>query len=191
MNRYIFHGGCATQENETNRAFFSEVVKDIPNGGSLLLVYFASRDDNFTEKIESDTERFRGVAVSSINIAVATKENFINQVKEADAIYLRGGSTEKLINTLREYPDFERALKSTPKTVAGSSAGAYALSTYFSSHYEDIADQGLGIVPVRVVTHYKSEKMPPRAGAVEALKTTAEELPIIITEETQWSVFPS
>jgi peptidase E len=191
MNKYIFHGGCTTQGNETNKAFFSEVVKNISNGETLLLVYFASRDDNYTEKIESDTERFKEVAVSSINIEVATKENFINQVKEADAIYLRGGSTEKLISTLREYPDFESALKSKPKTVAGSSAGAYALSTYFSSHYEDIADKGLGIVPVRVVTHYKSEKMPPKSGAVEALKATAEELPLIITEETQWSVFPS
>jgi peptidase E len=190
MNKYIFHGGGATQEKNTNETFFAEVVKNIQDGGTLLLVYFASRDDDYTERTKFDTEKFTKATLLDINIEVATKENFIAQVKEADAIYLRGGSTDKLINTLREYPDFESVLKSKPKTVAGSSAGAYALSTYFSSHYDDVVANGLGIVPVKVVTHFESKKMPPKPGAVEALRNIAEELPLIIVKESEWSVFP-
>jgi peptidase E len=191
MNKYIFHGGCSTQENNDNTTFFAEVVKEIPKDGTLLLVYFAARNDDYTERIAFDSRKYRNATDTDFNIEVATRENFIHQVKDADCIYLRGGSTEKLINTLKEYPEFRSALKNKSKTVAGSSAGAYALSTYFSSHYKNSASDGLGIVPVRVITHFESEKMPPKAGAVETLKNTAAELPLIILKEAEWEIFCS
>lgn len=189
MNKYIFHGGGCTQESESNETFFTEIVKNIPENGNLLLVYFAARNSDYTERIQFDSEKFRAVVNTEFTIEIATKEKFISQINNADSVYFRGGSTEKLIDTLREYPEFESALTSKTRTVAGSSAGAYALSTYFSSHYEDKISKGLGIVPVRVVTHYKSDKMPPREAAIEALKGTNTELPIIILKEAEWSIF--
>ena len=51
-----------------------------------------------------------------------------------------------------------------------------------------MASEGLAIVPVRVVTHFQSEKMPPKAGAVEALKNTAQDLRLIILREGEWEV---
>lgn len=191
MNKYIFHGGGSAKNVTSNNTFFHELVKDAPENGIVLLVYFASREDDYSDRIAYDTEKYKAATNKKLTVMIAHKDDFIKQALEADVIYLRGGSTEKLITTPKEYPELEKVLVNKPKTIAGSSAGAYALSTYFSSHYEDIAASGLGIVPVRVITHYESEKMSPRAGAIEALRNTARELPLITLRETEWEVFLS
>lgn len=187
MTKFIFHGGDTSSPSNSNQTFFKELVKDIPEDGTLLLVYFASRSDDYTDRIENDTQKCKEASEGKmIHIEVATKENFLKQVGEANAVYLRGGSTQKLLEALKVYPDIGKHFEG--KTVAGSSAGAYALSTLYSSHYEDFAASGLGIVPVRVVTHFQSEKMPPKAGAIEALKNTAKNLQLLILKEGEWDI---
>lgn len=187
MTKFIFHGGGIDPKTKSNDSFYKELVKDVPEGGTVLLVYFASRTDDNTDRIDLDTEKCKEFAEGkSLHITVATPENFISQISAASAIWFRGGSTNKLLAALRAYPNLKEQL--IAKTVAGSSAGAYALSSYFSSHYEDIAAKGLGIVPARVITHLGSATMPPRPGAIEALKNTAQELPLIELHEGEWRV---
>jgi len=187
MTKYIFHGGCVQPESISNNAFYAEFVKDVPGGGMVLLVYFASRTDDVSARIAYDIEQCQKFSIGkSIKFEVASLDNFMESAASADAIFFRGGSTEKLLNTLSQFPDLKSVFENKDKTVAGSSAGAYVLSTLYSSHYEDKAEPGLGIVPVRVVTHYQSEKMPPMIGAVEALKKAANNLPLIILKEGDW-----
>lgn len=187
MTKFIFHGGGIGSAANSNDSFYAELVKDIPQNGTVLLVYFASRTDNTDKRALYDEQKCKAFATSGISVIVATLENFSEQIDKADAVFLRGGSTEKLLAALRQYPNLQD--KFLGKTIAGSSAGAYALSTYFSSHYRDIAQEGLGIAPVRVVTHFGSTTMPPRPGAIEALKHTAENLPLIICSEGEWKAF--
>jgi len=186
MTKFIFHGGGLSNNTHSNDSFYKELVKEVPENGIVLLVYFASRSENDEDRIYHDIQRCKEFASVNVEVLVATQEEFIHQVATASAIYLRGGSTEKLLTALNKYPDLKE--KFNGKTIAGSSAGAYALSTYFSSHYEDIAQEGLSIAPVRVVTHYESEKMPPRTGAVEALRKIAPELELIVLREGEWKV---
>jgi len=189
MTKYIFHGGGVNPETGANDSFYTELMKDLPDGGTVLLVYFASRTDDNSERIAYDTETCKKfTTVENVSVNVASEENFIEEAKEADVIYLRGGSTEKLLDTLREYPNLKEVFENKNKTVAGSSAGAYALSTLYSCHYIDRAAEGLGIVPVRVVTHYESTKMPPKDGSVEILNETRTELDLIILKEGEWFV---
>jgi len=189
MTKYIFHGGGVNPETGTNDSFYTELMKDLPDGGTVLLVYFASRTDDNSERIAYDTEACKSfTTVKNVNVVIASRENFIEEAKGTDVVYLRGGSTEKLLDTLREYSNLKDAFEIKNKTVAGSSAGAYALSTLYSCHYTDRAAEGLGIVPVRVVTHYESTKMPPRDGSVEILKNTQTDLDLIILKEGEWSV---
>lgn len=185
MTKFIFHGGRVGQDSASD-PFYKELVKDVPRHGMVLMVYFASRSENNNARIQYDIQKCKEFASVDLRVLVATPKTFMDQLAIADAVFLRGGSTEKLLEALRRYPNLKE--KMVGKTIAGSSAGAYALSTYFSSHYEDIAQRGLAIVPVRVVTHYGSEKMPPRPGAVEALKNTAQELELIVLREVEWRV---
>ncbi len=185
--KYIFHGGGARIESDSNTDFYRELVKDVPEDGTVLFVYFASRGDDYNERLMHDREQCIKVSEGkNLSFLVATEEVFIEQVAKADAIYLRGGSTQKLLDSLKGYPNLRKHFEG--KIVAGSSAGAYVLSTFYSSHYEDVASEGLAIVPVGVVTHFQSEKMPPKAGAVEALKNTAQDLRLIILREGEWEV---
>ena len=129
MTKYILHGGFTGTDNELNRTFYQELVKDVKDGGNVLLVYFARKDEVAPDLFKEDKERIlKYTKRDDLNLVVATQDNFTKQVKSADAIYIRGGQTEKLLSVLEKYPTFKDYIK--VKTVAGSSAGAYALSTY-------------------------------------------------------------
>jgi peptidase E len=187
MTKFIFHGGGVDPKTNSDDSFYKELVKNVPENGTVLLVYFASRSDENSEKIALDTGKCIEFSEGkSLRIIVATPEDFLDQVAVSDAIYFRGGSTEKLLTILHMYPNLKEKLLG--KTLSGSSAGAYALSTYFSSHYEDSAAVGLGIAPVRVVTHFESSTMPPNNRAVEALKNIANEMELIVLREGEWKV---
>lgn len=54
---------------------------------------------------------------------------FVEQIKQADVIYLKGGNTNWLHDRLAEIPDLINLLSG--KIVAGSSAGALVLSKYY------------------------------------------------------------
>lgn len=188
MTKYILHGGFTGKDNELNRTFFEEIGRDTPDGGTVLLVYFASKLEDSPNKFEKDRERIAKQSHGkNLNFVLADKERFIEQLKQADAVYIRGGNTEKLLATLRSYPDLRPLVQG--KTVAGSSAGAYALSKLSVSHDGKKLCEGLGILPLRVVCHYESQELPPYPGSVEFLEETAKELELIKFKDHEWKVF--
>ena len=155
--KVLLHGGFTKKENESNDSFFREFAKDIPNNGIVLIVLFAAREEITEERFEEFCDKFRAQAPEkTLQFEIATKESLLEQLEKADAIYIQGGSTNKLLATLREYD--QDILKSTlqGKTVAGSSAGAYAIAQAGASHDKPEVRDGLGILPVRVVCHYQS-----------------------------------
>lgn len=193
MTKFIFHGGTTQLDVESNRSFYREIIKDIPEGGTVLLVYFASRAtdaETNEEKMKCDVERFENQSEGKrLHFVMATREEFINQLSQADAMYIRGGSTAQLMEILRSYPDLKPYTEG--KVLAGSSAGAYALSTFYDSHYEDLVLEGLALAPVRVVCHCNSVKMKPREKSVQLLKETTPELELILLNDCEWKVFLS
>lgn len=188
MTKYILHGGFTGEDNDLNHAFYEELARDIPNEGTILLCYFASREDDNTNKFKEDGERITKYSHGKhFTFLFATQEEFLNQLKQSDALYIRGGSTNKLLRVLRDYKDF--TVMFLNKTIAGSSAGAYALAKYGSSHSESEVREGLGVVPVRLVCHFESPKLPPDMRAVEELARTAEDLELVTLKDFEWRVF--
>lgn len=188
MTKFIFHGGAVKIISDSNKRFYQEMIKDTTSSVVILCVYFATRDDDYSEQFEYDKVQFQNQASKKdLEFIVATQKDFLSQIKKSDVIFFRGGSTLKLQQILQSCPPLADLFLG--KTIAGSSAGAYVLSTYYPSHYDDIILNGLGIVPVRVVTHYKSDKMSPKIGALQLLEKTALELPLIKLRESEWQVF--
>ena len=189
MTKYILHGGFTTAENPSNDAFYKEFVLGIPDGGMILVVYFASREEKeIQEKFKKHTERIQTQTKGrSFHFVMATREGFISQIEKSDAICFYGGSTNKLLEILRTYPNLKSLF--TGKTIAGSSAGAYALAHFGSSHHEEKVREGLGIVPVRLVCHYESSVLPPNEKAVSMLKNTAPELELVFLRDFEWKIF--
>lgn len=189
MTKYILHGGFTSEDNEGNRTFYKEMSVGVPNGGTILLVYFAGSDEQVGGKFEQDKERIlAGADGRTLNIQVATRENFIEEIKAADAIYMRGGDTEMLLAALKEYPEFKEVIKG--KVVSGSSAGAYVLSAYYySSSYHNVGE-GLGILPARVICHYQSEHrdFQETEDPVKVMEKYPSELKLIVLKDYEWKV---
>ncbi len=191
MTTYVLHGGFISKDTERNRALMGRVAELVPEGGTILVVFFASR--HAPEEDEVTFRKFSAFIERLANgkkwkYAKATKEHFLEEVRGADCIILRGGSTNTLISALEGYPDLKGAFAG--KLVIGSSAGAYALAALGPSHDEgEVLRPGLGLVPVRVACHYGSPELSPHPEAVEYLKGNAQELPLIFLEDGEWQEF--
>lgn len=188
MTKYILHGGYTGKDNESNRSFYKELVRDIPNNSSILSVYFASKDEDNSEKFKGDIETLNRYADGrTFNFLMATQEAFLEQIKQSTVICLHGGDTNKILKILKTYPDLKPLLDG--KTVAGSSAGAYALAKFGASHSEEVVREGLGLVPVRVVCHWESPDLPPSATSMAILKDTAPNLELVFLKDCEWRIF--
>lgn len=127
-----------------------------------------------------------------LNIVTATEDDFMNQIEKADSIYIRGGETDKLINTLKQYPDFKEVIKN--KIISGSSAGAYVLSTYYASASKGGIHKGLGILPLRVICHYQSEihkidESKKHEDPVALIEEYPKDLELIVLKDYEWKSF--
>lgn len=189
MTKYILHGGFTRKDNESNRAFFSELVRDFPEGGTVLLVYFASEPgDDFNLRFNNHKLQITSQAQGkSLHFVLANEEDFITQLQDADAVYFNGGHTPKLLAVLEKYPDLKVLL--VGKTVAGSSAGAYALATCGTAHSGERVRKGLGLLPLRLVCHYESSELPTSVTSLEEIGKIVPELELVFLKDYEWRVF--
>lgn len=154
MTKYILHGGNAQEPNPENDKFFSEILKDSTDNPKILLVHFASDPDKtLINKEESIAQFEKAKGVKTLELELANEELFIEQVKRNDIIYFGGGTTQRLLDTLKKYSNLKSLFEG--KVVAGESAGANALSTFGHSKAASKVFEGLGILPVKTIPHYK------------------------------------
>lgn len=191
MTKYILHGGYTSTANELNRTFYEEISRDVPSGGIVLLCYFASNDEDNSRRFIEDSQRIQEQSHGkNLRFIQANEEDFMDQLKQSDALYMRGGSTPRLLDSLRRYNNLKQSLEG--KTVAGSSAGAYAIGAYSAFHDDESGGTvrtGLGLLPLRVVTHFESADLPPNPEALALLMNTAPETEIVFLRDFEWKVF--
>ncbi|MFA5163276.1 MAG: Type 1 glutamine amidotransferase-like domain-containing protein [Patescibacteria group bacterium] len=160
MTKYILHGGETGIPNEHNAAFYQEWIKGFPADfkPSILLVYFSRPEEEWQGLENSDKERFsRYNQDREANFSVASQDlfRFLEQIKSSDVVYVRGGSTEKLLETI--LPIKDRLLSAWDnKVYAGSSAGVMAISHLTRSNIGPWR-HGLGLIPLNSFVHYGSE----------------------------------
>jgi len=149
VTKYILHGGFAVTENELNRTFYAECTKGLKDGAALLFAYFAREEEDVPRLFEEDKHKIlETTGVKNLKMILAAKEKFMEQVKTADMICIMGGDTEKLLNTLKQFPQFASELKG--KIIVGSSAGAYILAECYHSSTRGGVHKGLGIRALRM-----------------------------------------
>ncbi len=176
MTKYILHGGHTRIRNEKNKIFFNEITKGLENGANILLIYFAKEKEKHQELYEDDKLNFKdNCGKKELSFILATEENFIEEIKKANAVYMRGGDTFKLLNFLKKFPEFNKLIKD--KVVAGSSAGAYVLAEYFYTHTLDSVEEGLGILPIKVIAHYSDGETHEKI--VDKLEKTGKNLEVV------------
>ncbi|MBP9821505.1 MAG: Type 1 glutamine amidotransferase-like domain-containing protein [Candidatus Pacebacteria bacterium] len=155
--KFILYGGFNPEQVVIDNSDFSkEVLRDAPENAKVLVVPFAKEADRVLptfERVRSELNTSK--SQNNIIIEMANEENFIQQLRSADVVYFQGGATFKLLEALKKYPNLDQSLKG--KTIAGDSAGGNVLCSYFYSPRTDEVLEGLGIVPVKMIPHYKEE----------------------------------
>lgn len=152
-----------------------EIANSLPSIARVLLVCHAKPKDMRKESCGVMRDIFLTIAPDKkINVELASDDAgvFINQIKNADAIYLSGGNTFVLLNFLRKISGLEDIWQG--KVVAGSSAGALALAKYFYENDDDSFGEGLGILPMKIFCHYSADRL----GKIKELKAYKENLEI-------------
>lgn len=149
----ILHGGFTPHIKQEDDSFFKEVLKDTPREVKILLVYFAKEIDRVALNKDEDINQFnKNKGDKVLSFEVADENLFTEQIVKADVIYLHGGKTLKLLNTLKQFPDIKSLF--IGKIIAADSAGANVLATVFYSQSAAGVFEGLGFLPIKIICHY-------------------------------------
>ncbi len=191
MTTYILHGGYMRDKNQLNDAFYQRVTELVPDRGTILFVYFAADDESQYQELylgqKAQMEEF--ASAKNLTYVCASSKCFLDEVREADAILIRGGSTNKLLAALHRYPKLAPLFNG--KIIAGSSAGAYAIATLNYDKSEKAVRSGLGMLPVKVLCHYQSTDPGNFTGddAIQIMNSALPELPLVVLKDHEWKEF--
>src|SRR3989338_4715499 len=107
MTKFIIHGGNTRHSNSLNEEFFSGIVQGLPSGSQVLLVYFARGENEWPSPYKQEQLAFKKAAGDkTIKLIIASREHFMEELKDSTALYMRGGDTSSLMLALKQYPDF-------------------------------------------------------------------------------------
>ncbi|PIO00154.1 hypothetical protein COT72_03260 [archaeon CG10_big_fil_rev_8_21_14_0_10_43_11] len=150
-------GGGHPERGET-RYIDKEIAKHVPKQATAVLIPFALEEkfqssafDRFN-KIYRDELHFKTQALK----ATDSLQDMIKKLSESDIIYLWGGKTKWLLESLKKF-SLETQLKilSKTKVIVGNSAGAIALCSYGITDDKTLI-RGTGIV--RMICDVHSNK---------------------------------
>lgn len=178
---YILHGGESSRKTQNNEAFFRQIL-DCTNKEliKILCVYFARPEHRWQESFYEDRQSFEEQAHDkTLHIEMAERDEFEEQIKNADVIFINGGFKGFLKEALLSIKDLPAILQG--KVIVGISAGANILAKYYYSQGAEDIREGIGLLPIKVFCHY-SEELSKELGMLEIYK---ESLPIYkILEKT-------
>ena len=175
MTKYILHGGDTFKKNDDNNNFFREMTLGLEGRIKILLNYFAREESEFNKLAKQDIKRLlRYSKNKNLEFQIATPEKFKKQLRWMNVMYMGGGRTIKLLKKLRNIKNIKRLLEG--KVIAGSSAGAYALSRYYYGNNSKILGKGLGVLNIKCYCHCKPED----TKIIKKLIGYKEELPLIL-----------
>ncbi len=188
--KYILIGGYVRKTADGGKAFCEELVKGFVEPVRILDCLFAEPEEIWKEKLANDKTLFAiYLPDKKLEIQLASPNKFIEQVQWANAIYLRGGETAKLISTLKQSKGWSDVLKG--KTLAGTSAGANAIAKYYYSLDKLTVGEGLGLLPIKVLIHYRSDYNALHIDwdkAYSELRNHKENLPVLALREGEFKI---
>ncbi len=182
--KFILHGGFTPKSIQENDPFFKEILKSVPDDCKILLVYFAKELDRIASNKQEDVLQFeKNKGDKRLSFEVADENIFLEQIKKSDVIYLHGGSTVKLLDTLKKFSSLKKLFEG--KIVAADSAGVNGISCYCYSNMADVILEGVGIIPFKTICHYSDK----HKKIVEDFDKYDNSLKLLLLKEYQYQVF--
>src|SRR3954465_8348078 len=103
MTKFILVGGNLSRAQDGGKAFAEELVRGLGDSPKILICLFARPQESWAPTFEKEKTSFNTyLPEKKLDIQLASPSNFIEQIRWADAIYIRGGLTDPLIKMLKE-----------------------------------------------------------------------------------------
>jgi hypothetical protein len=132
-----------------------DILSLTPKGSTFVFFGFAAQDS--TEYADTIRSVYGDKYIVVVPTEAKGRDFAVDAIKSAAIIYLGGGNTEQLMRLFARWGlvEYLRAAFDQGVHVAGMSAGAQALSTWYVHEENDIFElrKGWGIVPVGVLVH--------------------------------------
>lgn len=196
MTKYVLQSGGMKNNPERAKRFIEEVVKDLGSKPKILFCFFAEKRENWEEKFDKYQEGFNELMPQGVNpqYLLAFPDVFEEQINNADVVYMHGGDDELILHRLS---DFDLPKIWEGKVVATNSASSNALSASFWTCDWRMCMDGLGVLPIKFIPHYKSgwgseeERGPIDWGTArnDLAEYGDKSLPIYALEEGEFKVF--
>lgn len=153
MTKYILNSGGIRNNIEGGKKFFAEAVKDLGNTPKVLLCLFAYPREHWGKKfIETKEQSLYPENVNPI-FELAYPDKFEEQIKNSDILYIYGGDDHLLRHWFDKF-DIPNIWQG--KVVATNSASSQILSKNFWTCDWRMCMDGLGILPIKFISHYGS-----------------------------------
>lgn len=155
MIKYILHAGGIANSPDSGAKFFNEVIKGLGNNPKILYCLFAQKREDWEDRFEKYKSGLTSNIDSNIKptFELAFPDKFEGQIKNCDAIMIQGGDDHLLQYWLKQF-DIPKIWEG--RVISGSSAGSDALVKHFWTGDWRECMNGLGIIPVKFIPHYKS-----------------------------------
>lgn len=155
MSGTIYLIGGGELRNGDTHLIDEDILSLKPEGSTFVFFGFAAQDSaDYAAAITSAYGNKYTVVVPTV---AKGREFAIDAIKSAAIIYLGGGDTERLMRIFAEWGlvDHLHAAIDRGAHVAGMSAGAQALSTWYVHEENDIFElrKGWGFVPYSILVH--------------------------------------
>jgi peptidase E len=156
MTKYVLNSGGLRNAPEKGRRFLAEIVKDLGPSPKMLVTLFAQPREDWEEKFAQYRDELNERAPDRVKVSfeLAFPDTFKEQVSRNDIVYVHGGD-DHLVKYWFDKLNIPKVWKD--KVVATSSAGSDVLAKHFwTCDWRQCMD-GLGILPIKFLPHYKSK----------------------------------
>lgn len=152
MTHYILAGGADRRTEGYGQRLADTVKQWTKSPIRILSCQFSKPEEEWEEGLMNWTPWFQQYFGHDTIVELARPQELIDQIKRADVVYLHGGRTRSLVDTLKPFDELERHFEG--KIVIGSSAGTNYLSKVYYSPKQQEMNEGTGIVPLNTIVHY-------------------------------------
>ena len=155
MTRYILNSGGLKGHPEKAKLYTTEIFKGLGQKPNILLCFFAQMREDWENQYQEYLINFKNILPDDINptFDLAFPEKFTEQVKASDAIIFSGGDDHLVQYWLKQF-DLINLWQN--KTIATNSASSDAIAkSFWACDWRQNKD-GLGLVPIKFIAHYKS-----------------------------------
>ncbi len=155
MVKYILNSGGTRNHPDRAKKFFAEIVKGLGEKPRILICCFAQPREDWEKKFAEDKATLFNLFPDGVHptLEMAFPATFEGQIKNSDAVYIHGGDDHLLQYWLKK---FDLLKIWDGKIVATSSASSHAVSKQFWTCDWRQTMEGLGILPIKFLSHYKS-----------------------------------